>query len=135
MNAAESVDLKRSYSRKRETRTKLEPPTGFAEGAIVSRQKSLRKKNLTSQTIQLIIDEVMVNKTSYEETAIKFKVRWNLVLRLVKAFKKDCGFVQAVREREELRASKLSQVIQAVNDIIATQKNLWRTSQVVELVQ
>ena len=62
----------------------------------------------------------MVDKASHAQAATKFRVKQTLVSRLVKAFKKDCGFVQAVREWEELRSSKVRMVVEAATDIMAT---------------
>ena len=77
----------------------------------------------------------MINKATHSQVAAKFKVRTHLVSRLVRAFKKDCGFVRAIREREELRSTKASQVVEAANDIVATHKNIWRAAQVAECVK
>ena len=95
----------------------------------------MHKKDLTSHTVDKIIHEVMVNKLSHGEAAVKFKVKCALVSKLVRAYKKDCGFVQAIRDREQSRLTKSTRVVDAVNEILATRKNLWRTAQVVEHIQ
>ena len=53
----------------------------------------------------------------------------------MKAFKIDDGFVQSLKEKEEARSAKITQVVEAVEEITETQKNVWRRSQVVEKVR
>ena len=78
---------------------------------------------------------MFVNLSSHDDTATKFRVTPGLVHRLVKAYKKDSGFVESLQNREEVRKSKVANVEKATNEILATAKNVWRRAQIVDHVK
>lgn len=51
------------------------------------------------------------------------------------SYKKDAGFVQELRDKEQSRIEKVQMVIEEARDILSTQKHIWRSQQVSDQVK
>ena len=58
-----------------------------------------------------------------------------LVHKLLKAQKKDPEFVKGLAAKQSARHRKLSLTIIATEELLRTQHNLWRSSQIVDVLK
>ena len=73
-------------------------------------------------------------KLSYKEVAIKFGITPTLVHRLLKFYKDDPESLQKYEAKQKGRQAKVNLTVTAAQEVVSTQHNLWKASQVSELV-
>ena len=63
----------------------------------------------------MIVNDVLLNKRSYEEVSIMHRISFDLVARLIKAFKTDSAFICTLEEKEITFNQKVSDILDAVS--------------------
>ena len=74
------------------------------------------------------------DKLSHKEVAIKFGITPTLVYRLLKFYKDDPESLLKYEAKKQGRREKVNLTVTAAQEVISTQYNLWKSSQVSELV-
>ena len=95
----------------------------------------MRRCQLAAETIRGIIHAVTSELLSHQEAAIRFNVKPALVATLVKSQKKDAKFVHSIAAKQGTRARELSLIVETTEELLHTQHNLWKASQIVDLLK
>ena len=95
----------------------------------------MRKNQLSAETIRRVIAAATREKLSHGEVAIKFGITSTLVHRLVKLHKTDPDSLRTYESKRRHRLEKVELTVSAAQEILATQHNLWKSSQVTALVK
>jgi transposase len=127
--------MRRSRIKKSQRPPGLYSLAGHESGSRPSGRKPLRKWQLSPVIIQGVIRAVTSELLSHQEVAAKFNVTAVLVHRLLKAHKKSPQFVEDMVAREAARSRKVSLTVAATEELLKTQYNLWRASQVVDVLK
>ena len=98
------------------------------------RLKRFNRSQLSHVTMKRIAEAVLATRCSHADAAARFCVKVPLVRRLLKQYRADPGCFDEPAPKKQLREVKAKAVIDEVNQFRADGRHIWRSSQLVQLV-
>ena len=123
----ESIDLKRSYTRKRDKQQATDDELDFKEDSIPCRRKAKTIKDLNCTAISNMVAAIKSDKMAYAEAAIKFRVKLAFVQKIMQAERKNSDALSKRRCKELKKELKTTLVMKTSEQMAANNEDIWKS--------